>query len=76
MNSHWFYSNVAPRVLKSIMEEFEWLQDTIDGDSGLSQEIESMKHLAAYVDALHKTLTMVQQLEDVNSKGMLFHKQQ
>ena len=40
----------------------------IDGASGLSIEIQSVKHLTAYVDALHKTLTMVQQLEDINSK--------
>ena len=48
----------------------------IDGVSGLSMEIQCVKHLAAYVDALHKTLTMVQQLEDINSKGMASEKHQ
>ena len=62
VNSSWFYSNVAPRVLKTIMDEFEVIQNMIDGMSGLSAEIQSVQHLAAYVDALHKTLTMVQQL--------------
>ena len=76
VNSSWFYSNVAPRVLKTIMDEFEVIQNMIDGASGLSMEIQSVKHLAAYVDALHKTLTMVQQLEDINSKGMASEKQQ
>ena len=76
VNSSWFYSNVAPRVLKTIMDEFEVIQNMIDGASGLSTEIQSVKHLAAYVDALHKTLTMVQQLEDINSKGMASEKQQ
>ena len=75
VNSSWFYSNVAPRVLKTIMDEFEVIQNMIDGASGLSTEIQSVKHLAAYVDALHKTLTMVQQLEDINSKGMASEKQ-
>ena len=76
VNSGWFYSNVAPRVLKTIMDEFEVIQNMIDGMSGLSAEIQSVQHLAAYVDALHKTLTMVQQLEDINSKGMASEKQQ
>ena len=76
VNSCWFYSNVAPRVLNTIMDEFEVIQNMIDGMSGLSMEIQSVKHLAAYVDALHKTLTMVQQLEDINSKGMASEKQQ
>ena len=76
VNSSWFYSNVAPRVLKTIMDEFEVIQNMIDGASGLSTEIQSSKHLAAYVDALHKTLTLVQQLEDINSKGMASEKQQ
>ena len=76
VNSSWFYSNVAPRVLKTIMDEFEVIQNMNDGASGLSTEIQSVKHLAAYVDALHKTLTMVQQLEDINSKGMASEKQQ
>ena len=76
VNSSWFYSNVAPRVLKTIMDEFEVIQNMIDGASGLSMEIQSAKHLAAYVDAVHKTLTMVQQLEDINSKGMASEKQQ
>ena len=76
VNSSWFYSDVAPRVLKTIMDEFEVIQNMIDGASGLSTEIQSVKHLAAYVDALHKTLTMVQQLEDINSKGMASEKQQ
>ena len=76
VNSSWFYSNVAPRVLKTIMDEFEVIQNMIDGVSGLSTEIQHVKHLAAYVDALHKTLTMVQQLEDINSKGMASEKQQ
>ena len=66
----------CPRVLKTIMDEFEVIQNMIDGASGLSTEIQSVKHLAAYVDALHKTLTMVQQLEDINSKGMASEKQQ
>ena len=76
VNSSWFYSDVAPRVLKTIMDEFEVIQNMIDGASGLSTEVQSVKHLAAYVDALHKTLTMVQQLEDINSKGMASEKQQ
>ena len=76
VNSSWFYSNVAPRVLKTIMDEFEVIQNIIDGASGLSTEIQSVQHLAAYVDALHKTLTMVQQLEDINGKGMASEKQQ
>ena len=76
VNSSWFYSNVAPRVLKTIMDEFEVIQNMINGASGLSTEIQSVKHLAAYVDALRKTLTMVQQLEDINSKGMASEKQQ
>ena len=54
VNSSWFYSNVAPRVLKTIMDEFEVIQNMIDGASGLSMEIQSVEHLAAYVDALHK----------------------
>ena len=76
VNSSWFYSNVAPRVLKTIMDEFDVIQNMVDGASGLSTEIQSVKHLAAYVDALHKTLTMMQQLEDINSKGMASEKQQ
>ena len=66
----------CPRVLKTIMDEFEVIQNMIDGASGLSTEIQSVKHLAAYVDALHKILTMVQQLENINSKGMASEKQQ
>ena len=76
VNSSWFYSNVVPRVLKTIMDEFEVIQNIIDGVSGLNMELQRVKRLAAYVDALHKTLTMVQQLEDINSKGMASEKQQ
>ena len=39
VNSSWFYSNVAPRVLKTIMDEFEVIQNMIDGASGLSMEM-------------------------------------
>ena len=47
VNSSWFYSDVAPRVLKTIMDEFEVIQNMIDGASGLSTEVQSVKHLAA-----------------------------
>ena len=76
VNSGWFYSNVVPRVLKTSMEEFEVIQNIIDDVSGLQMEVRRVQHLAAYVDALHKTLTMMQQLEDINSKGMTSEKQQ
>ena len=69
-NSHWFCRNVVPRVLVSIMDEFELIQDQIDDGGGLCREIQRVKHLAAHVDALHKTLTMVQQLEDLKNKEM------
>ena len=69
-NSRWFYRNVVPRVLVTIMDEFELIQNNIDDGCGLCGEIQRFKHLAAHVDALHKTLTMVQQLEDFKNKEM------
>ena len=75
-NSRWFYRNVVPRVFVTIMDEFELIQNHIDDGCGLSVEIQCVKHLATHVDALHKTLTIVQQLEDINSKGMASEKQQ
>ena len=52
---NWFYSNVAPRVLVSIMDEFELIQVQMDYTGGLSAEIQCFKSLATHVDALHKT---------------------
>ena len=71
----WFHRNVAPRVLKNIIVEFESIQDNLDIQYGVWGEYRSIQNLAAYVDALHKTLTMVQQLEDINGKGMLSDRQ-
>ena len=71
-----FCSEIAPRAVNAILDQYEKLRNIIDSN-GLTWPIiaEEDRRLTEQVDVLQKVCAVVEDVEDLTSKGMASEKQ-